>query len=299
MNFLTKAILAMTIVLFASAVCAQEQRSDAEEELRIAAMEALITAPAERALPLVKKVLAGNHSNELKERALFILSQIDDPDAQATLLEFATGATGDLRLEAIRMIGIGGDSDNIRQLKSIYLNGDREARDAVLEAYMIVGDKEAIFEIAKAADGEDFEEALQLLSAMGARDELRQLATQHGPSEALVHAYAVSGDFDALRELAMDNSDPDIQAQAVEAMGIIGDDRANEVLLQLYGSTDNPDVREAALDGMMIAGNDAGILELYRSETNPAVRKELLEYLVIMKNDEVWEIIDAALSEDQ
>ena len=204
-----------------------------------------------------------------------------------------------MQLEAIRMIGIGGDPENLGKLTAIYESGDTEAREAVLEALMIAGDKQAVFNIAAEAEGEDFEQAVEMLSVMGARDELRQLAAEHGASEALVEAYAVSNDFDALRELAFDSSNPEIQVQAIEAMGIIGSDEVDETLVQIYIDASSDDVRGAALDGMLISGNDAGVLQLYRATDDAATRKELLEYLVIMDSEEVWAIIDAALGGDE
>ena len=60
----------------------------------------MISAPPERALPIVEKVLTGNHSAELKERALFLLSQMETPEAQARLLAFANDSQGELRAEA-------------------------------------------------------------------------------------------------------------------------------------------------------------------------------------------------------
>ena len=67
------------------------------EVLKIAALEALISAPPERALPLVSKVLSGNHSNEVKSRALFVLSQIELPEAQTQLLEIARSGNSELQ----------------------------------------------------------------------------------------------------------------------------------------------------------------------------------------------------------
>jgi hypothetical protein len=50
-----------------------------QEELALAAMEGLMSQPAERALPIIKKVLAGSQTTLVKKRALFVLSQIDSP----------------------------------------------------------------------------------------------------------------------------------------------------------------------------------------------------------------------------
>ena len=262
-------------------------------------MEALISAPPERALPLVNKVLAGNNSIELKERALFILSQIDDEGAQQTLLELAKNPGGELQAEAIRMIGVGGNEASLASLKGIYESGDGEARDAVLEAFLIAGDKQAILDIAVSSEGDDFERAVDMLGAMGASAELRELLSRTGPSEALIEAYAISGDIEELRRMALDDSNPEIQAQAIEAMGIVGGEDANATLVQIYRDATSEEIREAALDGMLISNNDAGVLELYRSSDDPAMKRELLEYLVMMGSDDVWNIIDSALAGDQ
>ena len=295
MKTLAKCFLIASALSFAANSAAQSDVSRGAEELKIAAMEALITAPPDRALPLVNKVLAGDNSNELKERALFILSQIDRPEAQETLLKFARESSGELQEEAIRMIGIGGDPGTLSALKSVYESGNSEAREAVLEALMIAGDKKAVFEIALTATGDDYEEAVDMLGVMDARDELRDLRARNGASEALIDAYAISGDFDELRKMALDGSDPGIQAQAIEAMGIVGGDEVNSTLVQIYRDATTEDIREAALDGMLISGHDEGVLELYRTTEDPALKKALLEMLVIMDSDEVWNIIDSAL----
>lgn len=299
MKTLVKLVLVTAALFFATASAAQDDVRDDAEELKIAALEALISAPPERALPLVNKVLGGDHSNELKERALFILSQIDDESAQATLLKFAGESNGELQSEAIRMIGIGGNSDSLSNLKSIYESGGPEAREAVLEAFLIAGDKQAVFDIAVNAEGDDFEEAVEMLGAMGARDELRELLSQTGPSEALIEAYMISGDIEELRRMALDDSNPTMQAQAIEAMGVVGGDDVNATLVQIYRESKSADIRDAALEGMMISGNDTGLLEIYRSTDDKATKKELLEYLVIMGSDDVWSIIDSALDGDQ
>ena len=293
MKTLTKTLL--FVLMLTSPVVAWSQDADRDrEELQMAAVEALITAPPERALPLAKKVLNGNYSYDIKERALFILSQIDRKEAQDLLIATARSGDGELRFEAIRMIGIGGEDEALAQLASLYDANDEDVREAVLEAYLIAGDKEAVYQLAANASTEDeFEDALDTLGAMGARDHLRRLREAKGVSEAYIDALIISGDAETLLEIAQDGSNAENQVHAIEALGIVGghDDR----LVQIYRGASSDDVREAALDGMLISGYDEGVLELYRSSTDPAEKKALLEQLVIMDSDEVWSIIDSAL----
>jgi len=296
MHTFNKLVFIALLLFVAGTSIAQTDTTEAVEELKLTALEALISAPADRALPLVMKVLTGNSSDEVKERALFVLSQIDQPEAQTQLLEIARQGSGELRLEAIRMIGIGGEPAALSGLAELYKAGDGDVREAVLEAYLIADDSNAIFEIAaNAASEEEFEGAVDMLAAMDARDELRKLRDQAGMSGSLIDAYAISGDFETLRELSMDSSNPELQEQAIEALGIVGGAEVNTALVEIYRSSDSPHVREAALDGLLIADHDDGLLELYQSSQDAAEKRELLEYLVMMDSDAIWEVIDSAL----
>ena len=105
MKQLTRTLLIASTLLFSAAGLAQ---ADDTEKLKLAAVEALITAPPERAIPMASKVLEGNNSEEVKTAALFILSQFNTPESKATLTRIARQEGGELQLEAIRMIGIGG-----------------------------------------------------------------------------------------------------------------------------------------------------------------------------------------------
>jgi HEAT repeat protein len=300
MNDLTRFVAVAALLGCHATALAQAPDPD-NEELQIAALEALASAPPERALPLAKKVLAGTHSDEVKERALFVLSQIDLPEAQLILAETARSNQGELRYEAIRMIGIGGDDAALAELKSLYATNDEELREAVLEAYLIADDEDAVYELAANAQSEaEFEDAVETLGAMNAREQLRQLRDKAGTSEGWIEAIAISGDVDTLRELALDGSNPERQATAIESLGIVGgSDEVNQTLVDIYRNAGSDEIREAALDGMLIADYDDGVLTLYRESKSASEKKELLEYLVMMDSEEIWAIIDSALETPQ
>ena len=291
MKTLVKTFCLLAILYMPAAADAQ---TDDNEALKIAAMEALVTAPPERALPIVQKVLASNESDELKARSLFILSQIDSNEAQALLVDTARNSTGELQSEAIRMIGIGGNAEAVAELSTLYASGDKETREAVLEAYLILGDAQPVLQIAlDTEDKDDFDAAVEMLGAMGATEELRALRERSGVSDALIDAYAVAGEIETLEALARDASDPEMQARALEALGVAGG--AGTTLAEIYNSSDDPDVREAALNGMMIGGHDDRLLELFRSSSDTDEQRAMLEMLVRMDSDEVLDIIDQIL----
>ncbi|MEX2124828.1 MAG: HEAT repeat domain-containing protein [Woeseia sp.] len=297
MTALRKFILATLIVAISSPAIAQ---TDEAEGLKMTALEALISAPPERALPIVTKVLSGDSSTALKERALFVLSQIDLPEAQTLLIETARTGDRNIRMEAIRMIGVGGNSKALADLAEIYTAGDGDTREAVLEAYLIADDKDAVYQIAaNSQNPREFEKAVNVLGAMGAMEELRALRDRPGAAEVLIEAYAVAGDVETLTALATDSSDPERQAQAIHGLGIAGGNEVGDVLVGIYRDTEVPDVKEAALEGLMIGDYDQAVLELFRASDDAAEKRELLETLVIMDSDAVWEIIDKTLENEQ
>lgn len=268
------------------------------EELAIAGLEGLMSAPPERALPLLRKVLTGTMDDRVKARAVFVLAQIDLPEAQTLLVDTARTSNGPLQGEAVRAIGIGGNAASLDALGGLYSAGDATVKGDILEAYMIAGRKDAVFAIARNAKDEDeLEDAVQMLGVMNATEELRQLGELHADSESLIQAYAIAGDLDSLKRIASGQGEPAVRA--VRSIGIIGNDAARDTLRELYRTTSDTEVKDAALQGLMIAQDEAGVLELYRASTNADEKKALLRTLTVMGGDAAIEAIDAALQGDR
>lgn len=292
-----KLIFIVLAAFAAGSIQAQDGNSAREkEELQMIALEALIHVPEERALPAVLKLLEKGGSDELMESAMFVLGQMDAPEAAQALLDYARTGSGDAQEEAIQMIGMSGDAAAMDALREIYANGDEDIRDAVLEAYLIADDVDAVFEIAMAAtDEDDYEEAVETLAIMEAHDELAKLREAKGSSEALVEAYMISDNYEELEKLARDGTDPDVQVEAIEALGIVNGPNSEAVLIDIFKTSDDEDVREAAVEGLTFGDYDEAILELYRSSTSSREKGELLEALVIMNSDFAMQVIDDAL----
>ncbi len=198
------------------------------------------------------------------------------------------------------MVGIGGNPDALARLGELYRGGDRTTRAAVLEAYVIADNTQGIYDIAAAAQDEaEFENAVEMLAALGARDELRQLRDKAGLSRSLIYAYGISGDVESLRELAMDDSNPEQQAQAIEALGITGKKNIGATLAEIYRGSGSQVVRDAALQGLIIAGDDEAVLQLYRQSRDPAEKRQLMQVLAATGSDLLLEVIDDALADDQ
>jgi len=302
MKVLFKLVLVATL-LFSSSVTLAQSSDDTplteREELIVVALEALLGAMPDRALPLAQRILNGDHRDSIKSRALFVIGQIDLPEAQAVMLEYANNPSSALSSVAIRNIGISGSTEGLQALADIYAKGDEFTRDQVLQAYMIAGDTQSVFDIAANAESdEEFEAAARMLGVMGASEELRQLVRDGGSTESLVQAYAISGDLQGLMELAENAGtagNPELQVSAISSIGIIGGDQANQALVNFYRNTDNQSVKHAAMQGLMIAGHEQGLLTLYRSAENANEKRDLLRMLSITGGDAALEVIDSIL----
>ena len=296
-----KLIVVVLATLATSSVYAQDGNSARDkEELQMIALEALIHVPEERALPAVLRLLEKGGSDELMESAMFVLGQMDSPEAAQALVNFARTGSGDAQEEAIQMIGMNGDEAAMAALQDIYASGDEDVREAVLEAYLIADDVDAVFQIAMAATNEeDYENAVEMLAVMDAHDELAKLREAKGSSEALVEAYMISDNHEELEKLARDGIDPEVQAEAIEALGIVDGPNTEAVLLEIYQAANDEDIREAAIEGLFLGDHDEAILQLYRASTSAREKGELLEALVIMDSDFAMQVIDDALAGDQ
>jgi len=229
MNNIAKILLACVLLGIATPALAQ----DDTDELRITALEALLMAPPERAMPIVQRVLAGDGSDEVKERALFVLSQIDTPEAQALLVDTARNSSGELKFEAIRMIGIGGNAEAMSALTDLYASGDADVREAVLEAYLIADDTDAVYNIARnTEDPDEFEEAVEILAAMGAVEELRSLSDRSGMGDALIEAYMIAGDDETVLQLFREAQDPAEKRRLLEILVMMDSEAVWDIIDQ-------------------------------------------------------------------
>jgi HEAT repeat protein len=267
-----------------------------DEELALAAMEGLMAQAPERALPIIKKVLAGSQTRLVKQRALFVLSQIDSPEAQEILVQTARSSDPAMRGEAIRSIGIGGDPKALDGLMAIYNAGGPDVKGEVLQAWLIAGHKEAVYQAALNAKTEDeANEAIRMLGVMGATDELRKLGDKPNAASGLVDAYALSGDLASLRKIAEGSGNRSVRIDAVRKIGLIDSDAARAALREIYTRSTDAEIKDAALQGMLIVGDEQGVLALYKSAKTTEEKRVLLRTLTTMDGDVALQAIDAAL----
>lgn len=274
---------------------------DEREADALAALDALLAGGDAKAVPLLQRVIAGEHSNRVRSRAIFVLSQIDPVAADTALDSLLSGtAPARLKAEAIRMIAAGGRPAALDRLLPVYRgNEDAAVKRAVLDA-LLIGDRGDLMlqVIESEADPRRRRGAIEKLGAMGERESLKRLYASRPEVDdrrAVLRALGIAGDRVALLEIAGSEKDGKVQAEAIRSVGITGGKEAADDLLELYPRLGDAGAREAVVDALMIAGATEALVALYRAEKDPAQRRRLLNRISISDSDAALDLIDDAL----
>lgn len=273
-----------------------------DDDLADIAVEGLMSAPPERALPLLKKVLQGNHSTKVKKRALFVLSQLGDDAALDVVIEAAkTSNDPELRAEAVRMLGVSGENRAIERLRELYAQSkDAGEKRQIIEAWLVADRKDLVLAAARnEPDPSVRAKAVETLGALDAGPELKQLfdaTTDAENRRAIVQALGVAENTDALAQIAADTKLPDaLRKQALQSLGVAG---ASDRLVQAYRSATTQELRDAALQGFIVAGDAEPVLDLYRSAKSVEEKKALLRTLTVMGDDAAIDAIESEIDKD-
>jgi tetratricopeptide (TPR) repeat protein len=113
----------------------------ADDELKLIALNGLMTRDPERAIPMVEQILAGSASPRMKERALFVLAQSGSPKAKTMLTEIAKGkGNPDLQMKALDYLGVFGSGPDVPLLVDIYRSSsDVDVKKRVIRSLGMAG----------------------------------------------------------------------------------------------------------------------------------------------------------------
>ena len=269
----------------------------ADDDLRLLAIQGLMNSDPERALPLLEKVLQGSGSPKEKDRALFVIAQSGSPKAQEILLRVARGQSNpELQRKAIQSVGLYGGDESRKALADVYRSAqDASVKRAILQSYMLSGSRELLFSVAKTEKDDDLRrEAIRQLGLVHAPSELGQLYQSESSrenKEAILQAYFLSGDATKLIEIAQSDKDPELRRAAIRNLGLIGSPQAGDALKQIYDHDTNRDNREQVLNALFIQGNAKSIIAIARAEKDPELKKAAVSKLSLMGSKEATDYL--------
>ncbi|HEY2942989.1 MAG TPA: HEAT repeat domain-containing protein [Vicinamibacteria bacterium] len=271
--------------------------TEGDEDLKLMALNGLLNADPERALPLLEKFMSGNdRSSKLRERALFVLSQSDSPRAREIVVRIARGQQSpDMQEEAIRYLGLFGGDASKQALADLYASSsDTSVKKAVLQSFMVSGQKARVLAAARGEKSEELRKtAIHLLGVMGAQTELWDMYQAESSVEvkkSILHAMFVGGGSERLTEVARGEKDPELRKAAIHSLGVMGD-RTGPVLLSIYASDPDRDVRRQILHALFVQGNVKALIQIARTEKDTDLRKEAVGQLSHMGSKEATDFL--------
>ncbi len=274
-----------------------EPDTEPDDDLKLIAINSLMNADEERAIPMLEKFLNGTDSAALKERALFVLAQSDSPRARAILGEVARGGRNpDLQEKALNYLGVFGSTESLELLQSIYTSTTSpEVKKRILQSFMVAGERDRLLAVATTEQSPEIKgEAVRQLGVMGASDNLWQLyqkETSNAVKRDIIQALFIGGSVDRLIELAKAEADPGLRVTAIHNLGLVGGSKASAALVSLYGGEKAVPVRKAVVQALFLEGNAKALVDLARKETDPQMRKEIVSKLSLMNSKEATDYL--------
>lgn len=277
-----------------------------DEELKLYALSGMMNHNPQKALPLVQQYLQGKHSQENKEKALFLLTQSELPEARQALLEIVRGSEHpELRAQAIRYVGTVAEDDRslLGELDGIYSSTqDRRVRAAVIEAYGIAEHKAGLLAVFRSEKDPGLrQQAIDMLSGADAVAELKSLLQSEPEGEtrrALIRALGNAGDLETLIAAARGDKDPEARIEAIMGLGNDESPKAAEALRSLYSGSADRRTREAVIDALSNQENAKALIEIFRAEKDRELRKEIVHRLADMDGPEAEAFVNKIFEQE-
>jgi tetratricopeptide (TPR) repeat protein len=213
---------------------------EANDDLKLMAINGLMNADPDRAVPLLEGLLKGSAPPNVKDRAMFVLTQSRAPRAQQVIVDFAKGSSNpDLQIRAIRYLGMAG-AQNADQLTSIYsATSDAEVKSAILRALLSEGASAKLLDLAKSEkDPKMRVEAIRYFYSGGAQlgtlTSLYASETDPEVKKEIVRGLMSRGDAKDLVDLARKENDPTMKRTIVQYLSSMRNNKdATDYMLEL------------------------------------------------------------------
>jgi len=127
--------------------------------------------------------------------------------------------------------------------------------------------------------------AIDYLGTQGGRESRATLAEIYSSSSdvdvkrRILRAFMVAGEKARLLTAAQSEQNPELRAEAVQQLGVMG---AHDELWQLYQKETAVDVKKRIIQAMFVGGNVTRLIELAKTEKDPELRRTAVRNLGIM-----------------
>ncbi len=134
----------------------------------------------------------------------------------------------------------------------------------------------------------DPEKAIPILQKMLHGGDCPKIASQ------ALFVLAQSGSPEATKvigEIALGNSNPELQHKAIQDLGLFSGSRGRDTLLQIYTSSNDITIKKQVLNAFMLSGARSQLLSAAKSEKNPDLRAEAIKQMGLMgAKEDIWQL---------
>lgn len=265
--------------------------SQKDDDLKVLALQGIMNNDPSKGIPLVEKYLSSTADPKDKSKALFLLVQSGSPQAQEMLAKIARGQSNpELQRKAVEYLGMTGGTNSATLLAEIYKGtSDTDVKHAVLRAYMMSGDHEALANLAKNETDLDLKrDAIRQIGLAGGKAELQSLyQTESSPEikKDIIQGLFLSGDAARLAQLALSEKNPELRKAAIRNLGLMGGAK-DPALQSIYDKETDRGVKEEVLNAYFIGGNASGLIAIAKSEKDPELKRTAVSKLALMNSKE-------------
>jgi HEAT repeat protein len=286
--------------------------TDQEFDLKLVALDALLGMDAESAFPILEKMIRKDNRPELREKALFILSQGNKAKVGPILADIARkDPDPEMRKKALFWLGQTGAAESAQILKEI-VQSTSESNDVKEQAVFGISQlpkAEAVpmlVDLAKSkANIEIREKALFWLGQSGAPEAakiLKDIVLSSTEPENL-REQAVFGisqlpkvqAVPVLIELSKSGTNVGVREKALFWLGQSGSPEAAKILKDItLSSTESDDLKENAVFGISQLPKDQAVpmlIEIAKSSAGRSVREKAIFWLGQSKSPEAMKFL--------
>jgi hypothetical protein len=204
-----------------------------DADLRIQALGRLMQSDAEKAIPLLRSIAVDSENPAIVRRALFVLAQSRNPEAQATMIDLAKLGSEMVRLAAVRELGRFGGPEVSQQLLQVYGIGNAPVKEQIVASLADRSDALALVRIAQSEQNSRLRDAaIVALGRAGGREHLRALydTSRAEARRAVIIGLFNARDDDGLIRIADRERDPALRAEVISRLRLMGTPKARDYL---------------------------------------------------------------------
>ena len=200
-----------------------------DTNLRIQALGSLISTDAPRVIPMLREIALESTSPREASRAIFVLAQSGNPEAQSTVLEVARVGSEPVKIAAVKELGRFGGPAMSEELLKVYSISSEQVKYQVVNALGERAATTALLRIAQTESNRRLQErAIVRLGQAGGRDQLRRFYESARPAlkSSIINGLFNARAEDELIRIAEQEKNPAIRTDVLVKLRILGTDKA-------------------------------------------------------------------------